>query len=402
MAGRMRLRHLSTPSLCGLLGLFLLPSCGSDQTGAGLDALESVEADQTEVAADGKGDAVSSYTYYTVRPDLRRCLSPLCGGYFVKRVNQTYTYCPGAPNGGWTDGECYVAEADFSAAGLSSPDGSLWKGTVVSKTFDRFGNLHRFVGTEAWRAAGTTAASGTFYRANDLGIRCITTPCASLRETKLNSSVGPRAIAGLDLSRAGASDADVQAAYAAAQEPAGVLVAGKNVTISGPAGRALSLEASQFFLRVRPAGCDYDGAHHDAGTSFPSTDGCNTCSCGGSGLVACTKRLCLRTCEYGGATYTVGQSFPSTDGCNTCSCTPTGTVACTERACVADWNKHYVGTPAQCPLIRYTCIPGTTAFSDARGCGCEQPADCPQWINCQPPRDCSADRTRCPFSQIAW
>jgi len=30
---------------------------------------------------------VSSSTFYLVRPDLRRCASPMCGGYFVRRVN---------------------------------------------------------------------------------------------------------------------------------------------------------------------------------------------------------------------------------------------------------------------------------------------------------------------------
>ncbi len=396
-------RHnLSTAAFCGILGLCLLPSCGADPTETVGDPIDSIEADQTEAPADGKGDSVSSSTYYSVRPDLRRCLAPLCGGYFVKRVNQTYTFCPGAPNGGWTDGECYVAEADFSGAGLSSAEGSLWKGRVVSKTFDRFGNLHRFVGTEAWRAAGTTPATGTFYRVSDLGIRCITTPCLSLRETKLNSNVSPLPIAGLDLASAGASDADVQAAHAAAQQADGVMAAGTNVAARGPAGTARALKATQFFVKVLPTGCDYAGSHYDVGASFPSTDGCNTCSCGSTGSVACTKRLCVPTCSYDGATYTAGQSFPSSDGCNTCSCTTNGTVICTERACVADWNKHYVGTPSQCQVIRYTCVVGTTAFSDARGCGCEQPADCPRWINCEPPRDCSAERTHCPLSQIAW
>ena len=148
--------------------------------------------------------------------------------------------------------------------------------------------------------------------------------------------------------------------------------------------------------------CEYDGQTYDSGDSFPATDGCNTCNCGPGGVVGCTKIACATTCSYGGRTYDAGDSFPSTDGCNTCSCSTGGRVACTERACVNDWNKRYVGTPATCPLIRFVCEAGTQYFSDARGCGCQQPSDCPEWINCQPPRDCSAERTRCPLSQIAW
>jgi len=41
------------------------------------------------------------------------------------------------------------------------------------------------------------------------------------------------------------------------------------------------------------------------------------------------------TCEYDGMTYNEGDSFPSTDGCNTCSCS-NGRVICTKRACIMD------------------------------------------------------------------
>lgn len=39
------------------------------------------------------------------------------------------------------------------------------------------------------------------------------------------------------------------------------------------------------------------------------------------------------TCAYNGKTYAAGDSFPSADGCNTCTCSAGGAVACTERAC---------------------------------------------------------------------
>jgi len=43
-------------------------------------------------------------------------------------------------------------------------------------------------------------------------------------------------------------------------------------------------------------GCDYEGKHYKAGESFPSSDGCNSCSCGPDGNVACTLRLCTNAC----------------------------------------------------------------------------------------------------------
>ena len=37
---------------------------------------------------------------------------------------------------------------------------------------------------------------------------------------------------------------------------------------------------------------------------------------------------------YNGKRYREGESFPSIDGCNTCSCVAKGGVVCTKRACI--------------------------------------------------------------------
>ena len=83
------------------------------------------------------------------------------------------------------------------------------------------------------------------------------------------------------------------------------------------------------------------------------------------------------TCSYDGATYNPGDGFPSSDGCNTCSCGPTGGVACTKRACAPACDpdnepwRNYVGTPTTCQTIRYMCIATKRPFQNACGCGCE-------------------------------
>jgi hypothetical protein len=81
------------------------------------------------------------------------------------------------------------------------------------------------------------------------------------------------------------------------------------------------------------------------------------------------------TCSYGGETYSSGDSFPSSDGCNTCTCSTKGNVGCTKRACVcnpeAEPNRNYIGTPATCPMIRYSCSADKRSFQNACGCGCE-------------------------------
>ncbi|MEO8180576.1 MAG: Kazal-type serine protease inhibitor domain-containing protein [Deltaproteobacteria bacterium] len=44
------------------------------------------------------------------------------------------------------------------------------------------------------------------------------------------------------------------------------------------------------------SGCVVDGEEHAVGESFPSADGCNTCSCSSNGQVACTLRACVAIC----------------------------------------------------------------------------------------------------------
>ena len=56
----------------------------------------------------------------------------------------------------------------------------------------------------------------------------------------------------------------------------------------------------------------------------------------GSGIAALLLTGCPADddCTYAGKSHKVNQSFPSDDGCNTCSCTAGGQVACTEKACL--------------------------------------------------------------------
>lgn len=40
--------------------------------------------------------------------------------------------------------------------------------------------------------------------------------------------------------------------------------------------------------------CHYNGTDHKPGSSYPSTDGCNTCTCSESGFTSCTEKACMR------------------------------------------------------------------------------------------------------------
>jgi hypothetical protein len=212
--------------------------------------------------------------YYAVAPDPRLCPSPLCGGYWVARVNQPLTDCAD----GTRAQRCYVAELDLAATGLSpgqiarvrSATGHLLlRGAIVAKTFPAFGNLGVLRGREAWIGHARVVASGTFYRARDTGIVCIAYPCPTVRIALLGQERPTQTIAGVDLRDVAADPAD---GYAQLNTPEGLVAAGDLVEVSGPAGSSHELAASEYYLPVEPelALC----ATHDLPACAPD-EGCD-------------------------------------------------------------------------------------------------------------------------------
>ena len=60
----------------------------------------------------------------------------------------------------------------------------------------------------------------------------------------------------------------------------------------------LSAGCSKHGLSAGQMTCSYAGKTYHSNTTFSSTDGCNTCSCAGSGGVECTLMACLRDAGY--------------------------------------------------------------------------------------------------------
>src|SRR5690606_29790979 len=121
--------------------------------------------------------------------------------------------------------------------------------------------------SEAWRGHADRTPRGALLRVRNEGIVCITNPCLSFSAELLNSRLPSVSIAEVDLE--GISD-DPSDALTQLNEPDGLLVAAWPEIVSGPAGRAIGLDASEYFvpLTAAPPVCGTRGAPACADGSF--------------------------------------------------------------------------------------------------------------------------------------
>jgi hypothetical protein len=227
--------------LASVLALVAVAGCGpTDQ-----DDLDYNDADQLAAQSGGKADSIdTTSTFYTIEPDLRRCASPYCGGYWLKRVNRPSTKCA---DGNYSD-RCYVAGADFSATGVDPSTLELGRvlvrATIALADFPpATTQLGKATVTEAWGAPTDITATGSYYRLTSSGIVCITTPCPVIHRAKLNSTSSTD-VNGADLSASGATQAEIDAAMTELMAT-GILAAGKNVNGN--------FKASQYYTRLKAA-----------------------------------------------------------------------------------------------------------------------------------------------------
>src|SRR5262245_36733378 len=85
--------------------------------GCAAPAVDDLAGEPANDGADGKADAAADgvYTYFSLTADLRKCAAPVCGGYFVQRLNRTTTTCAN----GASRASCYSPTLDWSESGLS-------------------------------------------------------------------------------------------------------------------------------------------------------------------------------------------------------------------------------------------------------------------------------------------
>ena len=244
----------STPSIpflaaCALIGVHAVWS-------------PPAHAQASSVGESATSDAGAASTYYAISADVRRCAYPMCGGWFLKQLNQSTTTC----HDGRAADQCYTPELDWTSAGVpESQQGQLLEaartgtlsGHVYAIVRGSFAptnttpqpQLGRFVITEAWVAEGDGAAAGTFVHVKDNGLRCFVAPCPNLTESTLNTSQVTN-IADVDFAPSGMDDAEIAECTESMYGPAGLLVAGDRYTVNVDGRTANGRTATQAYERL--------------------------------------------------------------------------------------------------------------------------------------------------------
>lgn len=226
--------------------LLVLPLAACDPEG---------EGDYEETRGLGLSPEPEVADYFIVTgPDMRKCMSPICGGHFVARVNTDVARCA---DGTWQE-ECHMFDVDLSALNLDKSTEEKAREAIGNGVALVRGELEKanvggpvladvLVASEVWIGATGNKPDGHFSRVDDTGIVCITFPCPTYVERSLNTNLVDD-LDGVDLSTSGAT-IDQQAA-GQAELASGLLVAGTHTVVTGPAGSMNALEASEFYLRL--------------------------------------------------------------------------------------------------------------------------------------------------------
>ncbi|MDY6864103.1 MAG: DUF6748 domain-containing protein [Thermodesulfobacteriota bacterium] len=196
-------------------------------------------------------------TYWTIQKDYRKCMYPMCGGYWVKRVNRAQTPCADRE----LKEQCYVVDLDWSATDLSELQISELENSLnmllvrgereEASFFDiQEGTFYNLKVQEAWLAVTDEKARGWFVRLYDNGVRCITTPCASIDQAFLNT-VFTISIHEVDLLATNATDEQItDGMNAIFNSEDGLIAAGTNKFFIEDFSIGINFWATQFFLRV--------------------------------------------------------------------------------------------------------------------------------------------------------
>jgi hypothetical protein len=221
---------------------FVLCACGLPQ----LDD-ENFEADESttsEVALSVHHDA-----FVTLRADRRKCVWPMCGGYFVTEANAT------------CQRERYVNGLDFSHSGLdeasvdaalAAPAAELVVAGHLGPVEPRF-STRSFVVTEAFRGLpGVSPARGAaFVTVETQTIYCVVAPCPQFVATLLNRrEAQPQRFDGTIVAKASATAVDQPWLVGLIEEGRAIAAGNFGVGEQYPTGDEKVLLVSQEYLRL--------------------------------------------------------------------------------------------------------------------------------------------------------
>ena len=140
---------------------------------------------------------------YTVKPDLRKCAFPACGGWYLTPVNQYSLQLENTDEAYQHSlllhNSIYVASINYKPLGLT-PDQiqklenimrsgqALLRGSIgnpLNSTSPIAGRV--FTAQNAWTSPNKNDAVGPYLKVSSSGIVCITTPCPYFKAELINS-----------------------------------------------------------------------------------------------------------------------------------------------------------------------------------------------------------------------
>lgn len=209
--------------------------CGVSSDAVVLEGDETLSDDSSELST-------TKDTFLIARRDIRRCVSPMCGGYWVKDLNSTMQ-------------EKYVSGFDFSGSDVSNEVQAQVFGAPDFEVVlvGRLGPLERRFNTRTLKVLGayrgmpgkTFLPTDKFYRVFPSKIGCTSDPCAYLQTTRLNRTTGHTMAT--DVSVEGARAFGVESDWLLNRTLSGrTVVAGRVVRADG----RVTVEAHQLFIAL--------------------------------------------------------------------------------------------------------------------------------------------------------
>ncbi len=378
------------------VSLLGLAACGQ--------AYEDIDppAELTDRSASDEG--LPTETYYTATRDMRKCVSPICGGWYLHAVNRNRTTCADGTTVRSSRG-CYVSEIDFGGTELA--EGGLVHGEFVKKEYADFGTWDTLV-VDAIYNPLFDLPHAFFSRYNlvrDNGIRCFTSPCPSTDIAKLNTPYVWNDSFTFDELEAFGGDLDqaLDAFYPAYAE--GGAIVDSHWRSPWFTGNGWELSITNVFVQQLPnrAMCltvrdAYDDdiiawnvdsqAQADALIGDPAQWQWTELTDGGCAMQAAVT-LC--SADYAPLCGTIDVTMETQTYSNQCVLTQAVRTAAGDDAkatgssvkgeCEPELECHledpaytYVGdSPEQCALIKFSCEAGEEYFADDCGCGCYAP-----------------------------